>query len=72
MYRHIANTPQPLYSTIVGVHDNFRVSYPICVITRVKCIDIIANIVELGSNNDPCNIRNHVPTNVIKRSRCTS
>ena len=32
-------TPQPLYNTIVGVHDNFRVSYPIRVITRVKYID---------------------------------
>ena len=31
-------TPQPLYNTIVGVHANFRVSYPICVISRVKCI----------------------------------
>ena len=31
-------TPQPLYNTIVGVQANFRVSYPICVITRVKCI----------------------------------
>ena len=34
------STPQPLYNTIVGVQVNFRVSYPICVITRVKCIDI--------------------------------
>ena len=33
-------TLQPLYNTIVGVHDNFRVSYPICVITRIKYIDI--------------------------------
>ena len=33
-------TPQPLYNTIVGVQANFRVSYPIRVITRVKCIDI--------------------------------
>ena len=33
-------TPQPLYNTIVGVQDNFRVSYPIHVITRVKYIDI--------------------------------
>ena len=36
----IAYTPQPLYNTIVGVQDNFRVSYPICVIRRVKYIDI--------------------------------
>ena len=33
-------TPQPLYSTIVGVQNIFRVSYPIRVITRVKHIDI--------------------------------
>ena len=31
------NTPQPLYNTIAGVHANSRVSYPIRVITRVKC-----------------------------------
>ena len=30
-------TPRPLYNTIVGVQANFRVSYPIRVITRVKC-----------------------------------
>ena len=29
------NTPQPLYNTIVGVQANFRVSYPIRVISRV-------------------------------------
>ena len=34
------NTPQPLYNTVVGVQDNFRVSYPIRVITRAKCLDI--------------------------------
>ena len=33
-------TPQPLYNTIAGVQANFRVSYPICIITRVKCTDI--------------------------------
>ena len=32
-------TPQPLYNTIVGVQVYFRVSYPIRVIRRVKCID---------------------------------
>ena len=32
------HTPQPLYNTIVGVQANFRVSFPIRVITRVKCI----------------------------------
>ena len=31
-----ADTPQPLYNTIVGVQANFRVSYPIRVITKVK------------------------------------
>ena len=35
---NILNTPQPLYNTIVGVQANFHVSYPIRVITRVKCI----------------------------------
>ena len=34
------NTPQPLYSTIVGVQNILRVSYPIRVIKRVKHIDI--------------------------------
>ena len=36
-------TPQPLYhvyNTIVGVQGNFRVSYPISAIWRVKCIVI--------------------------------
>ena len=32
--------PQPLYNTIVGVQAHFLVSYPICVIMKVKCIDI--------------------------------
>ena len=36
-------TPQPLYNTIIGVQTNFRVSYPICIITRVKCIVIQQN-----------------------------
>ena len=31
------NTPQPLYNAIVWVQANFRVSYPICVISKVKC-----------------------------------
>ena len=35
------STPQPLYNTIVGVQANFRVSDPIHVISRVKCIDYI-------------------------------
>ena len=33
-------TPQPLYNIIVGVQVNFRLSYSIRVITRVKCIVI--------------------------------
>ena len=33
-------TPQPLYNTIAWIQTSFRVSYPIRVITRVKCIDI--------------------------------
>ena len=35
---NFSGTPQPLYNTMVWVKANFRVSYPICVITRVKCI----------------------------------
>ena len=34
-------TPQPLYNTVIGAQANFRVSYPICVITRVRCIGYI-------------------------------
>ena len=30
------STPQPLYNTVLGVLANFRVSYPIRVITRVN------------------------------------
>ena len=33
-------TPQPLYNTIAEVQANFHVSYPVRVVTRVKCIDI--------------------------------
>ena len=69
------NTPQSLYNTIVGVQANFRVSYPIRVISRVKCIGYIGKGVlnsNLGSNPDPCCIQNRVITNrVIKRLRCT-
>ena len=69
-------TPQPLYNTIVGVQANFRVSYPIRVISRVKCIDYIRKGVwnsHLGSNPNPCYIQNRVITNrVIKRFRCIS
>ena len=68
------DTPQPLYNTIVGVQANFRVSYPIRVISRVKCIDYIRKGVlnsHLGSNPNPCYIQNRVITNrVIKRFRC--
>ena len=71
-----SNIPQPLYNTIVGVQTNFRVSYPIHVITRVKCIIYIAKSVfddHLGSSNDQCYIQNRVITNrVIKRLRCTN
>ena len=68
------NIPQPLYNTIVGVQDNFRVSYPNRVIMRVKCIGYIAKGIlncYLGSNSDPCYIQDRVITNrVIKRFRC--
>ena len=68
------NTPQLLYNTIVGVQANFRVSYPIRVISRVKCLDDIRKGVlnsHLGSNPNPCYIQNRVITNsVIKRFRC--
>ena len=53
----LSSTPQPLYNTIVGVQANFRVSYPIRVILRVKCIGYIGKGVlnrNLGSNPDPC------------------
>ena len=36
-------TPQPLYNNIVGIQANFRFSYPIRVITRVKCIVVYQN-----------------------------
>ena len=72
----VSTTPQPLHNTIVGVQASFRVSYPIHVISRVKCIDYIGKGVlnnHLGSNPDPCYIQNHVITNcVIKRLRCSS
>ena len=59
-----------IHHTIAGVQPNFRVSYPICVIMRVKCLDSIAKIVQIGSNNDQCYIQNCVVTSrVIKRSR---
>ena len=70
------STPQPLNDTIVGVQANFRVSYPIRVISRVKCIDYIRKGVlnsHLGSNPDPCYIQNYVITNrVIKRFGCSN
>ena len=68
------HTPQPLYNTIVWVHANFRVSYPILAIPRVNCIDIIGKSVSsdhLESTTDPCSIQNHVIINrVIKRLMC--
>ena len=71
-----ASTTQSLYNTIVGVQDNFRVSYPNRVITRVKCIGYIAKGIlscYLGSNSDPCYIQDRAITNrVIKRFRCNS
>ena len=39
-HESIESTPKPLYNTIAGVQSNFRVSYPIRFIMRVKCIDI--------------------------------
>ena len=51
-------TLQPVYNTIAGVQANLRVSYPICVIMRVKCNRQIAKEVQLGSNNDQCYIQN--------------
>ena len=68
-------TPQPLYNTSVWV----QVSYPNRVILRVKCKGYIGKAVlnsYLGSNPDPCYIRNPVITNcvimnhAIKRFRC--
>ena len=40
IFLYNTSTPQPLYNTIVGVQRNFRVSYPIRAISRVKCIVI--------------------------------
>ena len=54
------NTPQPLYNTTFGVQASFRVGYPNCVISRVKCISYIGKGVlnsQLGSNLDPCYIQ---------------
>ena len=45
----IVGTPQPLNNTIVGVQTNFRVSYPIRVITRVKCRVIYQNQSLMGN-----------------------
>ena len=65
------NTPQHLHNSIVGVLYNFRVSYPICVITRVK-YQHIAKLDHLGSMNGLCFIQNRAVTNhVIKMSGCT-
>ena len=65
------STPQPLYNTIFWVQYNFRVSYPICVIMRVKYKAIyIGKLDHLGSMNGPCYIQNRAVMNrVIKRSQ---
>ena len=60
-------TPQPLYNTIVGVQDNIRVSNPIRVITRVKCVAIqqkkflmtiwgpaMIRVISKSCYNEPC------------------
>ena len=63
LMKYLENTPQPFNITIVGVQANFRVSYPIPVISRVECIDYIRKGVlnsHLGSNPDPCYIQNRV------------
>ena len=66
---HFKSKLQPLYNTIVGVQDNFRVSYPIRVMS-VK-YRYIAKLYHLGSMNGPCYIQNRAVTKrVIKRSRC--
>ena len=50
--------------------------FTICVITRLKCIDIEQNRSKMtiwGPSNDPCSDQNRViTTNVIKRSSCTN
>ena len=70
-------TPQPLYNTIVGVQANFRVSYPIRVIWRVKLHRLLRLYkkgvlnTHSGSNTYPSYIQNRIVTNrVIKRFRC--
>ena len=51
------------FITLVGVQASFHVSYPIRVISRVKCRGYIGEGVfnsYLGSNPDQCYIQNHV------------
>ena len=60
------NTPQPVYDTVAGVQANFRVSYPICVVARVKCIGYIGKGV-LNSHLGPILIR-VIPKSVLKRT----
>ena len=69
-------TLQPLYKTILGIHSNSRISYPIHVILKVKCTGYIGKGVLhslLGFNPDSCCLQNRVIMNrAIKRFRCTS
>ena len=69
-----ADTPQPL-NNIVGIQASSRVSYPICFILRVECIDYVRKGIlnsHLGSSTDSCYIQIRVITNrVIKRFGCS-
>ena len=69
------NYTQPRYNTIVGVPDNFHVSCPNHVISRVKYKGYIGKEVlnsHLGSKPDQCYIQNCVIMNhVMKRLRCS-
>ena len=66
-----------LYNTIVEVQANVAVSYSICVITRVNCIEIRGKIHgvlndHLGPSSELCYILNLVVMNsVIMRFWCT-
>ena len=39
----MSNTSQPLYNAIVGIRDNFPLSYSNCAIWRVECI-VLQNV----------------------------
>ena len=57
-----------LFITLLWGPSHFHVSYPDCVIMRVKCIDYKGKGIlnsHLGSNSDPCYM--YIQNRVIKR-----